>query len=95
MEKSRWQKIENGYALLWLSEGDLPEEFKPFGKWATSKAQNVFLLGEGETLPWQDTRIPRKLKYPELSESLQIRVIHYKDLHSQTIRFTRYTDFIK
>ena len=98
----RWEKTAaDGYALLWLSESDegddLPEPFTALGgEWETSVPQDVSLLGGGETLPWRDTRIPRELKYPiEWCESPQVRVIHYKDVRSQTIRFTRYTDFIE
>ena len=98
----RWEKSPaDGYALLWLSESDkgddLPEPFTALdGEWETSAPQSVFLLGGGETSPWRDTRIPRQLKYPmEWCESPQVQVIHYKDLLSQTIRFTRYIDFIE
>ena len=92
----RWKATTDGYALLWLSEGTLPEGFTEQGKWETNAPQKVFLLGGGETKPWRDTRIPRELDYPmEWCESPQVRVIQYKDLHSQTIRFTRYTEFVK
>ena len=100
----RWEKTaEHSYVLLWLSEGDgeddLPEPFTALGgEWETSAPQDVFLLGGGETSPWRDTRIPRELKYPYPKgwcESPQVRVVHYKDLRSQTIRFTRYTSFIE
>ena len=90
----RWQKTVRGYALLWLSEGDLPEGFTQLGEWKTTAPQKVFLIGGGETKPWRDTRIPRKLKYPmEWCKSPSVKVIHYKELTSQTIRFTRYTEF--
>ena len=100
----RWKKTaSDGYVLLWLSEsdegGNLPEPFTALGgEWETSASHAVFLLGGGETPPWRDTRIPRELKYPypkKWCKFPQVRVIHYKDLHSQTIRFTRYTDFIE
>ena len=92
----RWQKIAKGYSLLWLSEGDLPEGFKLLGQWEMTKSQEVFLLGGGDTRPWRDTRIPRKLNYPiEWCEFPRVRVIQYKELNSQTIRFTRYADFTK
>ena len=92
----RWQKIAKGYSVLWLSEGDLPEGFKLLGQWDMTKSQDVFLLGGGDTRPWRDTRIPRELNYPiEWCESPRVRVIQYKELNSQTIRFTRYTDFTK
>ena len=97
----RWEETTDGYSLLWLSErgeeGDLPEPFTALGgKWEASTPRDVFLLGGGDTEPWRDTRIPRKLDYPmEWCESPQVRVIQYKDLHSQTIHFTRYTEFVK
>lgn len=92
----RWQKIAKGYSLLWLSEGDLPEGFKSLGQWDMTKSQDVFLLGGGDTRPWRDTRIPRELNYPiEWCKFPRVRVIQYKELNSQTIRFTRYTDFTK
>ena len=92
----RWKKTTSGYLLLWLSEGDLPKEFTKVGKWQASAPQKVFLLGGGDTDQWQDTRISRKLNYPmKQCESPQVRVIPYKDLDSQTIRFTRYTEFVK
>ncbi len=91
----RWQKTEDGYMLLWLSEGDLPEDFESFGTWEMCESQNVFLLGGGETSPWRDARIPRTLDYPmDWSKYLKVKVVQYKDLISQTIRFTRYTDFV-
>lgn len=90
----RWKKVGNGYSLLWLSEKDLPDGFEPFGEWQTSSAQDYLLLGGGETKPWRDTRIPRTLNYPmEWCKYPRIRVIQYKDIASQTIRFTRYTNF--
>ena len=92
----RWQKTAKGYSLLWLSEGDLPEGFKLLGQWDMTKSQDVFLLGGGDTRPWRDTRIPRELNYPiEWCKFPRVRVIQYKELNSQTIRFTRYTDFTK
>lgn len=97
----RWKKTMDGYALLWLSEGDadkaVPEPFTALsGKWEASAPQDIFLLGGGDTKPWRDTRIPRRLHYPmEWCQSPRIRIIQYKDLHSQTIRFTRYTEFVK
>jgi hypothetical protein len=91
----RWQEIADGYALLWLSEGDLPEGFVALGEWRTSAPQDVFLLGGGDTPPSRDTRIPRELNYPmEWCQFPRVKVIQYRDLHSQTIRFTRYTEFI-
>ena len=91
----RWQKQSIGYALLWLSEGDLPVGFSKLGEWETSEPQEVSLLGGGETEPWRDTRIPRKLKYPmKWCQSPKIRIIQYKESISQTIRFTRYTTFV-
>ena len=90
----RWRKIAKGYTLLWLSEGDLPEGFTELGEWNATAPQKAFLLGGGETTPWRDTRIPRELKYPmEWCKSPSIKVIHYKEGNSQTIRFTRYTEF--
>ena len=97
----RWEKTVDNYVLLWLSEGDedsdLPEPFMALGgEWEASAPQDIFLLGGGDTEPWRDTRIPRKLHYPmEWCRTPQIRVIQYKDLHSQTIQFTRYTEFVK
>lgn len=97
----RWQKTADGYSLLWLSERDqednLLKPFKAFGsEWEVSVSQKIYLLGGGETKPWRDTRIPRKLDYPmKWCKSPQVRVIQYKDLDSQTIRFTRYTEFVK
>ena len=94
----RWQRTASGYSLLWLSEGEIPNEFKSLGEWEMTKSQGVFLLGGGETHPWRDTRIPRDLAsaYPiEWCKSPKVRVIQYRELNSQTIRFTRYTDFTK
>ena len=98
----RWKKTaSDGYTLLWLSEStegdDLPEPFIALGgEWEASAPQDIFLLGSGDTKPWRDTRIPRELHYPmKWCEFPQIRVIQYKDLHSQTIRFTRYIAFVK
>ena len=92
----RWQKAAKGYSLLWLSEGALPEGFKLLGQWEMTKSQDVFLLGGGDSHPWRDTRIPRELNYPiEWCKFPRVSVIQYKELNSQTIRFTRYTDFIK
>ena len=92
----RWQKTAKGYSLLWLSEGNLPEGFKLLRQWGMTKSQDVFLLGGGDTRPWRDTRIPRKLNYPmDWCKTPKVRIIQYRDLNSQTIRFTRYTDFIK
>ena len=91
----RWKQTADGYSLLWLSEGDLPKGFTTFSEWQTTPPQDVFLLGGGDTQPWRDTRIPRELDYPmQWCESPQVRVIQYKDRHSQTIRFTRYTEFV-
>jgi len=92
----RWQKTAAGYALLWLSEGEPPEGFVSFGKWEMSESQNVFLLGGGEMEPWRDTRIPRKLNYPmDWCKFPKVKIIQYRDFISQTICFTRYTDFVK
>lgn len=92
----RWQKTNGGYALLWLSEGELPDGFTKMGDWTTSKPQNIHLLGGGETKPWRDTRIPRKLKYPmKWCKYPCVKVIQYKEQKSQTIRFTRYTEFVQ
>lgn len=92
----RWQKTETGYALLWLSEGKLPDGFEPLGTWEVAKSPDSLLIGGGETGPWRDTRIPRKLDYPiAWSQTPKVRVIHYRDLDSQTIRFTRYTGFVQ
>ena len=85
----------NGYALLWLSEGEEPNGFAASGEWETSEPQEVFLLGGGETKPWRDTRIPRKLEYPmQWCQYPCVKVIQYKKSNSQTIHFTRYTEFI-
>ena len=93
----RWREIKCGYSLLWLSEESLPEGFTKQGEWEISAPQKVFLLGGGETKPWRDTRIPRKLKYPfvEWCQYPKVSIIQYRDLKSQTIRFTRYTAFLK
>ena len=91
----RWQKTATGYALLWLSEGELPAGFAPLGTWEMTHSSDLLLLGGGKTEPWQDTRIPRKLTYPMAwSQSPKVRVLQYRDCDSQTIRFTRYTGFI-
>ena len=91
----RWEKSGSGYVLLWLSEGDLPEGFTALGEWGMRAPQNVFLLGGGETQPWRDTRIPRKLEYPmQWCQYPCVKVIQYKKSNSQTIHFTRYTEFI-
>ena len=91
----RWQESKGGYALLWLSEGDLPEGFTALGEWEMSEPQDVFLLGGGETSEWRDTRIPRKLYYPiDKCQYPSVKVIQYKERDSQTIRFTRYTEFV-
>lgn len=92
----RWEKTNSSYALLWLSEGELPDGFIKMGDWTTSKSQSVHLFGGGETEPWRDTRIPRELYYPmKWCKSPQVQVIQYKDRSSQTIRFTRYTEFVE
>ena len=92
----RWQKTKSGYALLWLSEESLPEDFEEQGKWETTSPQDIHLLGGGETKSWRDTRIPRKLKYPmDWCESPCVKVIQYREKTSQTIRFTRYTAFVQ
>ena len=93
----RWKEIKGGYSLLWLSEKSLPEGFTKQGEWEISAPQKVFLLGGGETEPWRDTRIPRKLKSPfvEWCQYPKVSIIQYRDLKSQTIRFTRYTAFLK
>ncbi len=99
--ESRWKKNVNGYSLLWLSERDeekdLLNHFTPLdGKWKTSVQQKTFLLGGGDTEPWRDTRIPRKLKYPmKWCPSPQVKVIQYWDFQSQIIQFTRYSEFVK
>lgn len=91
----RWQKTNNGYALLWLSEGKLPEGFIEQGDWVTCKSQNIYLLGGGDDPEPRDTRIPRKLRYPiQQSKFLCIKAIQYKESKSETIRFTRYTEFV-
>ena len=92
----RWKKTANNYALLWLSAGKLPDGFTKSGDWETSTPQRVFLLGGGDTKPWRDTRIPRKLNYPmKWCPSPQVEVIQYRECQSQIIRFTRYTAFVK
>ncbi len=91
----RWQKKSNDYTLLWLSAGDLPEGFTKQGEWETSESQEIYLLGGGNSPEWQDTRIPRQLVYPEKKGQYPcVKVIQYKESNSQTIRFTRYTEFI-
>ncbi len=92
----RWQKTKRGYALIWLSEESLPEDFEEQGKWETTSPHEMYLLGGGETKPWRDTRIPRKLNYPikPWCKYPCVKVIQYKEQHSQTIRFTRYTEFV-
>ena len=93
----RWKEVKGGYSLLWLSEASLPEGFTEQGEWEISAPQKVFLLGGGETEPWRDTRIPRELDYPfvDWCQYPKVSVIQYRDLKSQTIRFTRYTAFLK
>ena len=91
----RWQKNKESYALLWLSEGEPPAEFIAIGEYETGKSQDIYLLGGGDSLELRDTRIPRKLKYPiEKGQYPCVKVIQYKESNSQTIRFTRYTEFI-
>ena len=91
----RWQNTANGYSLLWLSEGNIPQGFESYGEWEMSESQDIFLLGGGETKPWRDTRIPRELDYPmDWCKYPCVKVIQYKESQSQTIRFTRYTEFI-
>jgi hypothetical protein len=91
----RWQESKGGYSLLWLSEGDLPDGFTEQDEWETSAPQNIFLLGGGDAAQWQDTRIPRKLCYPiDKCQYPSVKVIQYKERNSQTIRFTRYTEFV-
>lgn len=96
----RWEKTAVGYSLLWLSErdeeGDLPASFTALGgEWEANAPQNVFLLGGGDTSEWRDTRIPRKLDYPiDACQYPGVKVIQYKERDSQTIRFTRYTEFV-
>ena len=94
----RWQKTAKGYSLLWLSEGNLPDGFKALGtvEWKMSESHDVFLLGGGETKPWRDTRIPRKLNYPiNWCKFPKVRTIQYRERNSQTIRFTRYVCFVQ
>ena len=93
----RWQETKGGYTLLLLSEGDLPDGFESFeDKWEMSESQDIYLLGGGETKPWRDTRIPRKLDYPlGWCQYPCVKVIQYKESNSQTIRFTRYTAFMR
>lgn len=93
----RWQKTAKGYALLWLSEDELPDGFVSLGEneWEMVEPQNVFLLGGGERKPWRDTRIPRELNYPvDWCKFPKIKAIQYKERESQTIRFTRYVCFL-
>lgn len=92
----RWQKNIGGYALLWLSEvEEVPNGFTQLGDWTTTEPQNGHLLGGGETEPWRDTRIPRELDYPmDWCKHPCVKVIQYKERNSQTIRFTRYIEFI-
>jgi len=92
----RWQKTKRGYALLWLSEESLPEGFEKQGKWETISPHDIYLLGGGETEPWRETRIPRKLDYPmDWCKYPCVKVIQYKEQNSQTIRFTRFTAFVQ
>ena len=92
----RWEKNKEGYALLWLSEGEPPEEFTAIGECETSKSQDIYLLGGGYSPELRDTRIPRKLKYPiEKGQYPCVKVIQYKERNSQAIRFTRYTEFVQ
>ena len=92
----RWQKTNGVYALLWLSEGELPDGFTKMGDWTTSKPQGIHLLGGGDTGPWRDTRIPRELDYPMAwCKYPCVKIIQYKERNSQTIRFTRYTKFVQ
>lgn len=92
----RWQKDTNGFSLLWLSEGELPNGFTQIGDWTTTKPQNIHLLGGGKTKPWRDTRIPSELNYPmDWCKHPCVKVIQYKERNSQTIRFTRYTEFVQ
>lgn len=92
----RWQKTNDGYALLWLSEGEPPDEFTIVHECETSKPQDIYLLGGGDSSELRDTRIPRKLKYPiEKCQYPCVKVIEYKERNSQTIRFTRYTEFVQ
>ena len=91
----RWQKANGGYTLLWFSEGELPDGFTKMGDWTTTKPQNIYLLGGGDDPEPRDTRIPRKLRYPiQQSKFLCIKAIQYKESTSETIRFTRYTEFV-
>ena len=92
----RWRKTKSGYALLWLSEEFLPEDFEKQGKWETTSPHDIYLLGGGETEPWRDTRIPRELDYPmDWCKYPCVKVIQYREQKSQTIRFTRYTKFVQ
>ena len=92
----RWEKTNGGYALLWMSEGELPDGFTKMGDWTTSKLQSIHLLGGGETEPWRDTRIPRELDYPMAwCKYPCVKIIEYKERNSQTTRFTRYTEFVQ
>ena len=92
----RWQKNNDGYVLLWLSEGEPPDEFTAIDECETSKPQDIYLLGGGDSLELRNTRIPRKLKYPiEKCQYPCVKVIQYKERNSQTIRFTRYTEFVQ
>ena len=90
----RWHKQPDGYALLYLSEGDLPEGFTAFGEWETSEPQEASLLGGGDTKPWRDTRIPRKLKYPmKWCQFPKIKIIQYKEKHFSDYPFYAIHDF--
>lgn len=93
----RWRKNTVGFALIWLSEGELPNGFtQQIGEWTTTKPQDIHLLGGGETEPWRDTRIPRKLKYPmDWCKLPCVKVIQYREQSSQTIRFTRFVAFVQ
>ena len=82
--------------MLWLSEGDLPKGFTALGEWETNPPQNVFLLGGGETSEWAETRESlENCRYPiDKCQYPSVKVIQYKERDSQTIRFTRYTEFV-
>ena len=92
----RWRRQRDGYALLWLAEIELPEEFTPLGDWEPTRPRRIYLFGSfRRDGVWRETRLPARLDYPDrVGESPRVETILYRDLATQTIRFTRFRRFV-
>ncbi|MCZ6678313.1 MAG: hypothetical protein O7E52_13800 [Candidatus Poribacteria bacterium] len=100
----RWKANRNGYDMLWLSERECPVHFAPLvreSEWHAGEPQFVYLQGEldknnrdNEPQRWKDTRFPADFGYPIVPRRFaKIQVIPYRDLETDTIRFTRFCRF--